>query len=318
MSTVLEQLKTMTHVVADTADFEAVKTYQPTDCTTNPSIVLSALQDPKLQSLLWEEIRSGHHHRRSAEQIALNLTVALGSELSQLLTGRISTEVDARLSFDTEASIDAARDIINAYAQRGIASDRVLIKLAATWEGIKAAEILERQGIQCNLTLIFSEAQAVACADAGVTLISPFVGRITDWYKKQKNISHFEVTEDPGVQAVTRIYTLFKAHARSTIVMGASFRTTAQIEALAGCDKLTIAPALLDQLNQQTGTLTRALTPEPNPSLSWPSINQLTFEAALAEDPMTHEMLTTGITKFATDQERLLNLIRDRLDELAA
>ena len=240
MTSTLEQLKSMTIVVADTGDARAIRTYKPVDCTTNPSLVLAALKDPASERLLAHEIGLCRKADKGPRDVAATLTVAIGAELTKFVPGRVSTEVDPCLSFDCNASVRRARDIIADYGERGVSADRVLIKLAATWEGIRAAEILQREGIDCNLTLLFSMPQAIACADAGVFLISPFVGRITDWYKKADGKTTYAPDEDPGVRSVRTIYNYYKANGIRTIVMGASFRNLDQIKALAGCDRLTI------------------------------------------------------------------------------
>jgi len=258
----LEQLKKMTDVVADTGDIEAIRLYKPVDATTNPSLLYKAAQMPQYQELLSKSLAAAKGVQGSAEQISAacdHLAVAIGTEILKLVPGRISTEVDARLSFDTKASIDKARHLIDLYQQSGIDKSRVLIKLASTWEGIRAAEILEKEGINCNLTLLFGFNQASACADAGVFLISPFVGRILDWYKANTDKKEYTPEEDPGVVSVRRIYNYYKQHGYKTVVMGASFRNTGEIEALAGCDRLTISPQLLQELDKDSGELKRAL-----------------------------------------------------------
>lgn len=310
MASKLDQLREMTVVVADTGDIEAVRRHKPQDCTTNPSIVLKALNAPAFADLLAEGIEAG---RRGGEvgAIAQALTVAVGAELAAIVPGRVSTEVDARLSFDTEASKARARSLIEAYARRGIGRERILIKLASTWEGIRAAEALQREGIDCNLTLLFSMAQAKACADAGVFLISPFVGRITDWYGKATGTTYTPET-DPGVQSVRRIYRHYKENGIATVVMGASFRNTGQIEALAGCDRLTIAPDLLGKLDEDKGTLVRKLSPQAATGTAQP-LDEASFRWEHNEDAMATEKLAEGIRNFHADAVKLEALIADRL-----
>ncbi|MET0355905.1 MAG: transaldolase, partial [Cellvibrio sp.] len=264
MTSKLEQLKQFTDVVADTGDIEAIRLYKPLDATTNPSLVYKAAQMPQYQDLLASSIKAAKSITNSAEQLSAasdNLAVGLGLEILKLVPGRISTEVDARLSFDTKASITKARHLIDLYAKGGADKSRVLIKLASTWEGIRAAEVLEKEGINTNLTLLFGFAQAAACADAGVFLISPFVGRILDWYKTNTDKKEYTSEEDPGVVSVRRIYNYYKQNGYKTVVMGASFRNIGEIEALAGCDRLTISPNLLQELEQDKGKLERVLSP---------------------------------------------------------
>jgi transaldolase len=302
MTNKLEQLRNMTVVVADTGDIEAVRRLKPQDCTTNPSIVLKAVNSPAFEGHVAEAVDAGRA-KGDAAAIALALTVAVGAELAAIVPGRVSTEVDARLSFDTEASIARAHQIVEAYDRKGIGRDRILIKLASTWEGIRAAEVLQGQGIDCNLTLLFSLAQARACADAGVFLISPFVGRITDWHTKRTGETYTPET-DPGVLSVRRIYRHFKEHGVRTVVMGASFRSTGQIEALAGCDLLTIAPNLLTELSEDQGALTRQLSPiEGNKTPE--AINEATFRWEMNEDAMATEKLAEGIRNFHADAVKL-------------
>lgn len=308
MTSKLDQLKQFTTVVADTGDVEAITRLQPVDATTNPSLLLKAASLPHYSQLL-EAAVSG-----CDGDIGLacdRFAVAVGKEILQVIPGRISTEVDARLSFDTQATLQRAQRLIELYEQSGIARDRVLIKIAATWEGIRAAELLEQAGIQCNLTLLFSFAQAVACAEAGAFLISPFVGRIYDWYKKAES-RDFSGSEDPGVQSVARIYRYYKAHGYQTVVMGASFRNLGQIEALAGCDRLTISPDLLQQLDNDQGELTRQLQAGANPEPRQ-SLDEAQFRWAHNEDAMATEKLAEGIRLFARDQEKLETLLAARL-----
>jgi transaldolase len=313
MNSVLDQLREMTVVVADTGEVEAVKTYKPVDCTTNPSLVLAAIKDPASSALIGDEIEQGRAAGLNAEQITDLLTVAVGAQLAGLVPGRVSTEVDACLSFDTDASIARARAIIAEYAKRGISKDRILIKLAATWEGIRAAEVLQNEGIDCNLTLIFAKAQAIACADAGAYLISPFVGRITDWYKKAEGREAYAPNEDPGVLSVRAIYDYYKSNGIKTIVMGASFRSVDQIKALAGCDNLTIAPKLLEILGNQDESLARVLSPETASGVAAVSMDEAAFRWALNADPMATEKLAEGIRNFDADHKKLIALVAERL-----
>ena len=308
MTSKLDQLKQFTTVVADTGDVEAITRLQPVDATTNPSLLLKAASLPHYSQLL-ETAVSG-----CDGDIGLacdRFAVAVGKEILQVIPGRISTEVDARLSFDTQATLQRAQRLIELYEQSGIARERVLIKIAATWEGIRAAELLEQADIQCNLTLLFSFAQAVACAEAGAFLISPFVGRIYDWYKKAEN-RDFSGAEDPGVQSVARIYRYYKAHGYQTVVMGASFRNLGQIEALAGCDRLTISPDLLQRLANDLGELARQLQADANPEPPQ-SLDEAQFRWAHNEDAMATEKLAEGIRLFARDQEKLETLLAARL-----
>ena len=314
MTSVLDQLRSMTTVVADTGEVAAVKTYRPVDCTTNPSLVLAAMKDSASEAIVAHEVEAGRKAGLDAKGVADTLTVAIGAELTKLVPGRVSTEVDANLSFDTQASVARGRDIIADYAARGIGRDRILIKLASTWEGIRAAEILQKDGIDCNLTLLFSMAQAVACADAKAFLISPFVGRITDWYKKAEGRDSYAPDEDPGVKSVRRIYDYYKSNGIKTIVMGASFRNTDQIKALAGCDNLTIAPKLLDELAADTNTLPRALSPEAATGLAPVAMNEATFRWQMNADAMATEKLAEGIRNFDKDHATLIALIAKRMN----
>ena len=309
MTSVLDQLREMTVVVADTGEVAAVKKYKPIDCTTNPSLVLAALKDPASEALIAREIEAGRKAGKSAADVTATLTVAVGAALSELVPGRVSTEVDANLSFDRDASLARARAIIADYAARGIGKDRILIKLASTWEGIRAAEILQKEGIDCNLTLLFSMAQAVACADAGVFLISPFVGRITDWYKKAEGRDSYAPAEDPGVKSVRAIYDYYKSNGIATVVMGASFRNTDQIKALAGCDNLTISPKLLDELGNDMGVLTRELSPQNATGVARVSMDEAKFRWQMNADAMATEKLAEGIRAFAADAGKLDALI---------
>ena len=316
MTSKLEQLRAMTTVVADTGDIEAVARLKPVDCTTNPSIVLKALgtdmfKDVFAEAIAWGK-KSGLPSDQAVAAVADRLAVSVGAELTKLVPGRVSTEVNADLSFDIEGSIAKAREIIADYKARGIEKDRILIKLASTWEGIRAAEVLEKEGINCNLTLLFSMAQAVACADAGVFLISPFVGRILDWYKKATGEDYTSET-DPGVVSVRAIYNYYKAHGIKTVVMGASFRNIGEIEALAGCDRLTISPQLLDELNAAEGTLTRALSPDTVKAEPLVSLDEKSFRWAMNQDAMATEKLAEGIRGFAKDMDTLRGQIAKAL-----
>ena len=311
MQNKLEQLSEMTVVVADTGDLAAIAEFKPQDATTNPSLLLKVAQDPKYADVLTRAIDSASG---DLQQSVDNFAVDIGSEILNIIPGRVSTEVDARLSFDTEATVETARRLIKLYHDRGIGRDRILIKIASTWEGIRAAEQLEAEGIHCNLTLLFSFAQAAACADAGVFLISPFVGRIMDWYKANGGKQEYEPHEDPGVLSVTRIYNYYKQHGFDTIVMGASFRNVGEIEALAGCDYLTIGPNFLQQLRDDQGELQRCLTTDatgdPQPRLA---LDEKSFRWMQNEDAMATEKLAQGIRAFAADQEKLEQLIREQI-----
>ncbi len=315
MASKLDQLRAMTTVVADTSDFEAVRRFRPVDCTTNPTLVLRAAQSPAGAELIKEACLWGRSHHGMTSRVADRLTVSFGAELARLVPGRVSTEVDADLSFDTEATIAKARAFIADYASRGIGRDRVLIKIAATWEGIQAARVLQREGIDCNLTLVFSLAQAAACADAGAFLISPFVGRIYDWYVKAEGKSYTAET-DPGVRSVRAIYDYYKAHGIKTVVMAASFRTLGEIEELAGCDRLTIAPTWLGQLSADDGPLRRRLDPA-KPCARVPArldLDEKTFRFLLNEDAMATEKLAEGIRLFARDLGALRELVSAQLE----
>ncbi|MBX2806248.1 MAG: transaldolase [Hyphomicrobiales bacterium] len=313
MKSVLDQLREMTVVVADTGDVEAVATYKPVDCTTNPSLVLKALADPASEELVAHEIEAGQKAGRSAADVSDALTVAIGARLTGLVPGRVSTEVDACLSFDTEASVSRARAIIADYAERGIGKERILIKLASTWESIRAAEILQNEGIDCNLTLLFSMAQAMACADAGVFLISPFVGRITDWYKKAEGRDSYAPNEDPGVISVRSIYDYYKSNGVNTVVMGASFRNTGQIKALAGCDNLTISPQLLDELSGEMTELPRMLSPDKTSGVTPVKMNEVKFRWEMNSSAMATEKLAEGIRNFDVDHQKLIALVGARM-----
>ncbi|GAA5134578.1 transaldolase [Thalassotalea piscium] len=305
----LDQLKTMTTVVADTGDIEAIAKFSPMDATTNPSLLLKAASLNAYQPLLIQAVNWSKAQTPSIkEQVSLaadKLSVLIGLEVLKIIPGRISTEVDARLSFDKEQSIAKARSLINMYEEAGINKDRILIKLASTWEGIQAAKQLELEGIQCNLTLLFNFAQAKACADAEVFLISPFVGRILDWYKKDTGIEHYKAKEDPGVISVTEIYNYYKQHGYNTVVMGASFRNLNEIIELAGCDRLTISPQLMAELAENSGKITQKLTPATNIQVKPQSITEAEFRWQMNEDPMATEKLSEGIRNFAIDQVKL-------------
>jgi transaldolase len=321
MASKLDQLRDMTTVVADTGDIEAVARLKPVDCTTNPSIVLKALGTPMFADAIKEGVAWGKTQSGTPEAVASavadRLAISVGAALSKLVPGRVSTEVDADLSFDTEASIKKAHAIIAAYKERGIEKDRILIKLASTWEGIRAAEVLQKDGIDCNLTLLFSKAQAVACADAKVFLISPFVGRILDWYKKSTG-KDYTPEEDPGVLSVRDIYNYYKANDIKTIVMGASFRSAAEVEALAGCDRLTIAPNLLDELSKDEGKLERKLSPETIKPAAKIEVDEKTFRWMMNEDPMATEKLAEGIRQFGKDLVTLRTMVTKELQAVAA
>jgi transaldolase len=317
MTSRLDQLRSMTTVVADTGDIKAVRRLKPIDCTTNPSIVLKALGSPDFEDTMeeavaWGARQAGESDARVAA-VADRLAVSVGAALAELVPGRVSTEVDADLSFDTGASIARAEEIIEDYETRQIPRDRILVKLASTWEGIRAAEDLQKKGIDCNLTLLFGKAQAIACADAGVFLISPFVGRIYDWYVKSTGKT-YAPEEDPGVLSVRAIYNYYKAHDIPTVVMGASFRSTGQLEALAGCDRLTIAPNLLEELAASDGPVERVLSPDRFEPEEAVEMDEKRFRWEMKKDPMATEMLAAGIRGFARDLEKLRTIIRQKLN----
>ncbi len=306
----LESLKRYTTVVADTGDFDAIAQFRPQDATTNPSLLLKAAQQPEYRHLVSGALRAANRVAAGdsgrTEAFMDNLAVAFGGEILKIVPGRVSTEVDARLSFDTEGSLAKARHLIGLYEQAGYSRDRILIKLGSTWEGIRAAEQLEKEGIHCNLTLLFSFAQGVACAEAGVTLISPFVGRIYDWYKKAKG-ADIPADQDPGVASVTKIYNYFKKYDYKTQVMGASFRKVDQIVNLAGCDLLTISPDLLEQLKNTEGEVTPNLNPQAARNTTEPKIHldEKTFNWLHNEDAMAVEKLSDGIRRFNEDSRKL-------------
>ncbi|MBR8060583.1 transaldolase [Burkholderia dolosa] len=313
MTTALDQLKQYTTVVADTGDFQQLAQFKPQDATTNPSLILKAVQKDAYKPILEKTVRD--HRNESTDFIIDRLLVAFGTEILKLIPGRVSTEVDARLSFDAKRSIDKAHKLIKLYEAAGIARERILIKLASTWEGIRAAEVLQKEGIKCNMTLLFSLVQAAACAEAGAQLISPFVGRIYDWYKKQAGADWDEAknggANDPGVQSVRRIYTYYKTFGYKTEVMGASFRTTSQIVELAGCDLLTISPDLLQKLQDSNDTVSRKLSPDTlqdKPSARV-AIDEASFRFQLNDEAMATEKLSEGIRVFAADAVKLERLI---------
>ena len=303
----LEQLKQFTTVVADTGDFQSIKQYTPRDATTNPSLILKAVQKPEYKPLLEKAVRD--NPSLSTGDVIDRVLIAFGLEILKLIPGRVSTEVDAKLSFDTEATVTKGRELIALYEAAGIARERVLIKIASTWEGIRAAEILQREGIRCNMTLLFALPQAIACAEAGAQLISPFVGRIYDWYKKQTN-NDFVGAEDPGVQSVKRIYEYYRKFGYATEVMGASFRNTGQILELAGCDLLTISPDLLQALADSDAPVERKLkAAAPGVTLEKMGMNEKTFRFMMNEDAMATEKLAEGIRAFCADSGKLRQII---------
>ncbi|VFR27021.1 Transaldolase [plant metagenome] len=313
MTRLLDALRSATTVVADTGDLEAIALHRPTDATTNPSLILKAVQQPAYRPLL-DRVARDHAGAPTAELLD-HLLVAFGTEILKLVPGRVSTEVDARLSFDTRASVERARRLIALYAEAGIARERVLIKIASTWEGIQAARVLQAEGIRCNMTLLFSLPQAVACADAGVQLISPFVGRIYDWHKKSAGAQWDEAAQsgaqDPGVRSVTAIYEYYKKFRIATEIMGASFRNVGQIQALAGCDLLTISPDLLARLSETDGELAPALTVEKAKASGAERVpaDEISFRTRLNDDAMATEKLAEGIRLFSADAVKLDALI---------
>ncbi|MBU3021481.1 transaldolase [Aestuariibacter sp. A3R04] len=317
MSNQLDALRELTTVVADTGDIEAIKKYQPVDATTNPSLLLKAAGIPEYagyidDAVAWAKLQS----QDPAQQLidaSDKLAVTIGKEISALIPGRISTEVDARLSFDTQATIAKAERLVELYNDEDIDKSRILIKIASTWEGIKAAEILEQRGIQCNLTLLFSFAQARACAEAGVYLISPFVGRILDWYKANTDKKEYSADEDPGVISVTQIYNYYKEHGYDTVVMGASFRNIGEIQALAGCDRLTISPQLLEELKNTTAPLPVKLQDKGATATPGAKLDEVAFRWDMNEDAMATQKLAEGIRNFAADQEKLEVMLKEKL-----
>ena len=324
MKSILEQLSLMTVVVADTGDLDSIKKFQPRDATTNPSLILAAAKNPDYVKLIDEALESSKEslpdefsEDEFIKEAIDQVSVFFGKEILKIISGRVSTEVDARLSFDTEATVRKARKLINLYKTFGINKERILIKIAATWEGIKAAEILEKEGIKCNLTLLFNFCQAVACANANVTLISPFVGRILDWHKAKTGRANFEAHEDPGVVSVTKIFNYFKEKGFKTEVMGASFRNVEEIKELAGCDLLTIAPKFLDELNKEKGELIKKL----DKNLQLNNFDEYKFEEKdfrlnMLDDQMASEKLSEGITGFSNAIEELEVLLFKRLSEI--
>ncbi len=316
MANLLDQLKAMTTIVADTGDVEAIKSVKPVDATTNPSLVLKASQIPEYAPLIETAIAyakaQGGSKEQQIENAADKLAVLIGAEITKVVPGRISTEVDARLSFNLDAMVAKGRKLIQLYADSGIGKDRVLIKLASTWEGIKAGEILEKEGIQCNLTLLFGFGQARACAEAGVFLISPFVGRILDWYKAKTGETYTQET-DPGVVSVLAIYQYYKEHGYKTVVMGASFRNTGELIALAGCDRLTVSPNLLQELAATEGTLVQVLTDGGKTKTPPAKMTEEEFRFALNQDAMATEKLAEGIRGFVADQSKLETALAAKL-----
>ncbi len=314
--TKLDALKKITTVVADTGDFEAIRQFEPTDATTNPSLLLKAAGQSAYASLVEDAIAWGRDQGSTTEQqteAAMDkLAINFGQRITEVVPGYVSTEVDARLSFDTEGTIAKAQRFIRLYEEQGVSRDRILIKIASTWEGIQAARELERQGIRCNLTLLFNFSQAVACAEAGVFLISPFVGRILDWYKASTG-QEYTAETDPGVQSVQRIYRYYKTHGYDTVVMGASFRNSGEIQQLAGCDRLTISPALLEELAADNGDLKPVLSPDQRSDDPKQSLDEATFRWQMNEDPMATEKLAEGIRKFHADYVALRDLLTRQL-----
>lgn len=317
MTTQLDSLRSMTVVVADTGDIDAIKKYQPQDATTNPSLILSASALPQYAPLIDEAVAYAKAQSSDKAQQLIDaedkLAVNIGLEILKIVPGRISTEVDARLSYDTQATVEKARKLIALYNAAGISNDRILIKIASTWQGIRAAEILEKEGINCNLTLLFSEAQARACAEAGVYLISPFVGRILDWYKANTDKKEYAPAEDPGVISVTKIYNYYKEYGYKTVVMGASFRNVGEIIELAGCDRLTIAPALLKELQENSTALVRKLDHKGEVKAKPQPLTEAEFYWQHNSDAMAVEKLAEGIRKFAVDQEKLEAMLSAKL-----
>lgn len=313
MPSKLEQLRAMSTVVSDTGDMDSIRTFKPTDSTTNPTLILKASQLPAYAHLVEEAVAWGRKHAASAGAVTDRLAVNFGTELTKIVPGRVSTEVDADLSFDPAAMIAKARSLIADYASRGVTRERILIKLASTWEGVQAAAALQKEGVDCNMTLLFSLTQAVACASANAFLISPFVGRILDWHVKAGGGPYTPET-DPGVASVRSIYAYYKAHGIKTVVMGASFRSTGEIEALAGCDRLTIAPQLLDQLSKDEGKLPRKLSPDNvKDAPAAMTLDEKQFRWMMNEDAMATEKLAEGIRTFAKDLGSLRNLVSARL-----
>ncbi len=310
----LDQLKLFTRVVADTGDFAVIKEYSPEDATTNPTLILKAAQKPEYQSLVEAEIQDGRKTSRSLDDTMRGLLVHFGLEILKIVPGRVSTETSAKIAFDTEALIAEGRQFIERYAKAGVGRERVLIKLASTWEGIQAARVLQKEGINCNMTLLFSMAQAVAAAEAGAKLISPFVGRILDWYKKA-NKREYAPVDDPGVQSVREIYAYYKTFGHPTEIMGASFRSKGEVLELAGCDLLTISPELLGELNNSSEPVQRKVSPQTSkdPKLSRIPVDEKTFRWMLNESAMATEKLAEGIRTFAADAVKLEEYIAKRM-----
>lgn len=308
----LEALKGLSVIVADTGDIKSIEQYKPTDATTNPSLIYKAAVMPEYNKLVEDAIAYG---KGDVETTMDKLAVNFGAEITKIVPGYVSTEVDARLSFDTDATVAKARKIIEMYKEMGIDKSRILIKIASTWEGIQACKVLEAEGITCNCTLIFSKVQAVACAEAGATLISPFVGRIMDWYKKSTGVDGFAAADDPGVQSVTAIYNYYKKHGHSTIVMGASFRNKDEITELAGCDRLTIAPALLEKLQSSTDPVVQKLDASAVGSMDIEKVDaaEPNFRWLMNEDAMATEKLAEGIRGFSADIVKLENIIKSKV-----
>lgn len=313
MPSKLDALRAMTTVVADTGDMEAIGVFKPADCTTNPTLILKAAQMPAYAHLVDEAIVWGKAHHAVASQVTDRLAVNFGAELTRIVPGRVSTEVDADLSFDIDGTVAKARHIIADYAARGVGRERVLIKIAATWEGIQAARILQKENIDCNLTLLFSLTQAAACADAGVFLISPFVGRILDWHLANGMATPATPQDDPGVQSVQRIWRYYKQHGYETVVMGASFRNTGEVLALAGCDRLTISPDLLAALEQSDAAVEPALVDDGTRAAPPARLDEAAFRWQHNEDAMATDKLADGIRKFAVDQRKLESLLAAKL-----
>lgn len=317
----VQRCKKYTTIVADSGDFKVIEQYKPTDATTNPSLLLAASKMPEYKHLLEEAVQYGKSHGSTLEQQVTEamdkLFILFGLEILKIIPGRVSTEVDARLSFDVEGSVEKAKKFIKFYEEKGISRERILIKLSSTWEGVEAAKILEKEGIHCNMTLLFAFAQAVACAEAGVTLISPFVGRIFDWYVKNTGQKEFKPEDDPGVKSVTQIYNYYKKFGYKTVVMGASFRNMGQITELAGCDLLTISPSLLDKLKQSTETVSQKLSVEEAKKLDIEkiSLDEKKFRWLLNEDAMATDKLAEGIRKFAADAVKLEDMIKSELQK---
>lgn len=314
--TQLESLRSVTTVVADTGDFESMRAFAPQDATTNPSLILKAVEKDEYRPILDNAVAAARQSALTGDallrEVILETLVAFGTRILEIVPGRVSTEVDARLSFDVEGSVEMARDIIGRYAKAGFDRERILVKLATTWEGVKAAEILQKEGINCNMTLLFGLGQAIACAQANAKLISPFVGRILDWFKANRPDGDYSGSNDPGVKSVTEIFTYYKKFGHDTEVMGASFRNTSEIVELAGCDLLTISPSLLQELDATEGVLTRKLNPDDaaTAAIEPVEVDEKTFRWMLNEDPMANDKLADGIRRFAADIVKLEDIIR--------